>query len=137
MFVHYVHDSVVLMDLGYVTHAVHANSRLVYLVASWNAKKSVLSITGPPNKNIYPPGPAWIYAVVGGVPSGGIKVLVGEGKGPEVDEAALRKYVESHFHELRVDCHNFTQRFAKYKRRLARIDNISRNPSAEAFHRFV
>ncbi|KAH8117441.1 copper radical oxidase [Phellopilus nigrolimitatus] len=41
---------VACMDLGYVTHAVHANARLVYLV-----------------------------------------VMIGDGKGPEVDEAALNK----------------------------------------------
>ncbi|CAA7271472.1 unnamed protein product [Cyclocybe aegerita] len=79
---------VVLMDLGYVTHAVHANSRMVYLKFSSGA--GVLSAQGPPNGNVYPPGPGWLYLVVNGVPSEGMKVMVGDGRGPPVDEAALR-----------------------------------------------
>jgi len=80
------------MDLGYVTHAIHANSRLVYLVVSLSSGNvGTLTITGPPNGNIYPPGPGWIYFVVNGVPSKGTKVMVGDGKGPDVDNAALQK----------------------------------------------
>ncbi|KAI0780635.1 copper radical oxidase [Trametes elegans] len=79
---------VALMDLGYVTHAVHANSRMVYLEASLSNDKESLTITGPPNGNIYPPGPGFIYVVVDGVPSVGKKVLVGDGKGPVVDQGA-------------------------------------------------
>lgn len=77
------------MDLGYVTHAVHANSRLVYLAVSIDGETA--TITGPPNGMIYPPGPGWLYLVVDGVPSKGIKIMVGDGKGPEVDEDATRK----------------------------------------------
>lgn len=80
------------MDLGFVTHAVHANSRLVYLVCT--VEGDSVTCTGPPNENIYPPGPGWLYVVVDGVPSKGIKVMVGEGKDPEVDQAALKKYVK-------------------------------------------
>lgn len=87
--------AVALMDLGYVTHAVHANSRLVYLAASLAG--DVLTITGPPNGNVYPPGPGWLYIVAGGVPSKGMKVMVGDGKGPIVDNAASEKYVFSLF----------------------------------------
>ncbi|KAF9484661.1 copper radical oxidase [Pholiota conissans] len=78
-----------LMDLGYVTHAVHANSRLVYLtiVSSTN---NVLTVQGPPSGNIYPPGPGWIYIVSNGVASQGKKVMIGSGKGPEVDQAAVQ-----------------------------------------------
>jgi hypothetical protein len=79
------------MDLGYVTHAVHANSRLVYLAASLSANK--LSVTGPPDGKIYPPGPGWLFVVVDGVPSRGVKVVVGDGAGPVVDAEAARKYV--------------------------------------------
>lgn len=82
---------VACMDLGYVTHAVHANSRLVYLVNSLETDQETLTVTGPPNANVYPPGPAWIYVVVDGVPSVGMKVMIGDGKGPDVDEAALNK----------------------------------------------
>ncbi|KAI0822841.1 copper radical oxidase [Trametes gibbosa] len=90
---------VALMDLGYVTHAVHANSRLVYLESSLSSDKGTLTITAPPNGNIYPPGPGFIYVVVDGVPSVGVKVLVGDGKSPAVDEAAQRNVLE----QTRVD----------------------------------
>lgn len=80
------------MDLGYVTHAVHANSRLVYLAASLSTiGKGDLTVTAPPNGNVYPPGPGWLYVIVAGVPSVGVKVLIGDGKGPVVDDAALDK----------------------------------------------
>jgi hypothetical protein len=77
------------MDLGYVTHAVHANSRLVYLSSTLNDE--ILTIRGPPNGKVYPPGPGWLYVVVGGVPSVGIKLMVGDGLGPPSDEEATRK----------------------------------------------
>lgn len=79
------------MDLGYVTHAVHANSRLVYLESSLSSDKQTLTITAPPDGNIYPPGPGFIYVVVDDVPSVGVKVLVGDGKSPPFDEGAQRK----------------------------------------------
>ena len=79
------------MDLGYVTHAVHANSRLVYLVSSLSDDKTTLTITGPPNGNIYPPGPGFIYVVVDGVPSLGARLIVGDGRGPPLDMAAREK----------------------------------------------
>jgi hypothetical protein len=82
----------VIMDLGYVTHAVHSNSRSVYLKTTFSTDAKTLSITGPPDGNVYPPGPGWIYVVVDGVPSVGVKVMVGNGAGPEVDEAASKKY---------------------------------------------
>jgi hypothetical protein len=72
-----------------VTHAVHSNSRLVYLES--NREGDILKVTGPPNGNVYPPGPGWLYVVVDGVPSKGIKVMVGDGRGPPVDEEATRK----------------------------------------------
>jgi len=79
------------MDLGYVTHANHANSRLVYLASSLSEDKKTLTITGPPNGNVYPPGPAWLYFIVNGVPSKGVRTMVGDGSGPPVDEGALKK----------------------------------------------
>ena len=83
------------MDFGFVTHAIHANSRMVYLdvVITTAAKGSVLTVQGPPNGNIYPPGPGWIHVVTNGIPSKGIKVMVGSGDGPAVDEEAIRKFV--------------------------------------------
>ena len=83
------------MDFGFITHAVHANSRLVYLEVT--SKDNLLTVRGPPNGNIYPPGPAWLHVVNDGIPSEGMKVMVGSGKGPAVDEAALGKYVSRRF----------------------------------------
>ncbi|KAJ7636288.1 glyoxal oxidase precursor [Roridomyces roridus] len=69
-----------LMDLGYVTHAQHSNSRLVVL--QHTLLGNVLEITTPPNNNIYPPGPAWLFLVVDGVWSQGVQVMVGDGGNP-------------------------------------------------------
>lgn len=80
---------VALMDLGYVTHAVHASSRLVYLVSSLSADRTTLTITGPPSGEVYPPGPGFVYVVLDDVPSEGMRLIVGDGKGPAVDHAAL------------------------------------------------
>lgn len=79
------------MDFGYITHAVHANSRLVYLKVTF--ENDLLNVRGPPNGNIYPPGPGWLILIVDEIPSEGMKVMVGNGKGPPVDEAALSKFV--------------------------------------------
>ena len=82
------------MDLGYVTHAVHSNTRMVFMKVSRDG--NTLSITSPPNGQVYPPGPGWLYVVVDGVPSKGSMVMVGDGRGPPVDEEALRKQVSFH-----------------------------------------
>ncbi|KAH0830643.1 copper radical oxidase [Lanmaoa asiatica] len=82
---------VALMDLGYVTHAVHANSRLVYLAVSSFHNGENMILIGPPDGNIYPPGPGWIFLVVNGVPSEGKMVMVGDGQGPPVDDTAWEK----------------------------------------------
>lgn len=79
------------MDLGFVTHAVHANSRLVYLTVSslYNGENMILA--GPPDGNIYPPGPGWMFLVVDGVPSQGKMVMVGDGQDPPLDDVAWEK----------------------------------------------
>ncbi|KAJ6501963.1 glyoxal oxidase precursor [Mycena sanguinolenta] len=69
-----------LMDMGYVTHAQHANSRLVFLEHTLIG--NTLEITSPPNNFIYPPGPAWIFLVADGVYSEGVQVMVGDGGNP-------------------------------------------------------
>ena len=79
------------MDLGYVTHAVHANSRLVRLPSSLAGDQQTLTIGAPSDGNIYPPGPGWLYIVVNGIPSTGLKVMIGDGKAPPSNEAALQK----------------------------------------------
>ena len=79
---------VALMDLGFVTHAVHANSRLVYLTVSSLHSGENIILSGPPDGNIYPPGPGWVFFIVNGVPSRGKMVMVGDGRDPPLDEAA-------------------------------------------------
>jgi hypothetical protein len=81
------------MDLGFATHAVHANSRLVYLSSSLLDDEQSLQITGPPRPVVYLPGPGWIFIVVDDVPSVGFQVMVGSGDGPPVDQAAWDKCV--------------------------------------------
>jgi hypothetical protein len=63
-----------LMDLGYVTHAQHSNSRLVFL--EHTLLGNTLEITAPPNNNIFPPAPAWLFLVADGVYSEGVQVMV-------------------------------------------------------------
>lgn len=64
-------------------------------------------VTGPPNasgtyffvlstfgldrlfRQVYPPGPAWIYLVINGVPSKGQRVIIGTGASPPVDQGAI------------------------------------------------
>ncbi|KAG6861530.1 hypothetical protein C0995_015263 [Termitomyces sp. Mi166 len=86
-------EKVALMDLGYVTHANHANTRLVYLECS--RVDDVLKVVGPPDGGVYPPGPGWIYYVVNGVPSVGVKVIIGDGKSPPVDKGAWENLLEN------------------------------------------
>jgi hypothetical protein len=74
------------MDFGFVTHAVHANSRLVYLPAS--LQDGNVAFTGPPNGNVYPPGPGFIFLIINDVPSVACKVIIGSGQSPAVDEEA-------------------------------------------------
>ncbi|KAF8643860.1 hypothetical protein AX16_008876 [Volvariella volvacea WC 439] len=82
---------VALMDLGYVTHAVHANGRLVYL--NFECMDGKLVIKGPPNGNVYPPGPGFLFIVLDGIPSQGMKVMMGEGHGPPVDQQAIENVI--------------------------------------------
>lgn len=88
-----LHVLVALMDLGFVTHTVHANSRLVYLVASVSDDGRAITVTGPPDGGVYPPGPGFLYLVVDDVPSVGVKVMIGDGEDPPFDEDALAKSV--------------------------------------------
>ncbi|CAE6413572.1 unnamed protein product [Rhizoctonia solani] len=71
--------AVSLMDLGFVTHSVHMNSRLVELECKLAADGHTLTVSSPPSGNVYPPGPAWIYVLADGVPSIGRKLMVGNG----------------------------------------------------------
>lgn len=65
-----------LMDLGFVTHSVHMNSRLVELECKLAADGHSLTVNAPPSGTVYPPGPGWIYVLADGVPSVGRKLMV-------------------------------------------------------------
>lgn len=79
---------VVLMDLGFATHGVHMDQRMVTL-PSVKIGTKVVKFMGPPNPNVYPPGPAWLFLVVDGVPSIAQKIMIGDGQDPPVDQGAI------------------------------------------------
>ncbi|PVF98861.1 hypothetical protein CPB86DRAFT_873015 [Serendipita vermifera] len=83
---------VALMDLGFVTHSLHMNSRLVYLDVDviQTSGPTTIRIRGPPKPSIYPPGPGWVFLVVGEKWSVASPVLVGEGLNPPEDPNALQ-----------------------------------------------
>ncbi|KAG8697251.1 hypothetical protein FRC11_000157, partial [Ceratobasidium sp. 423] len=81
--------TVSLMDLGYSTHGVHMDMRMVKLKCTLSSNRKNLIITGPPNAAIFPPGPAWVYVLSNGVPSKAQKVLIGTGASPPVDQGAI------------------------------------------------
>jgi len=78
------------MDFGFVSHSVHMNSRLVWLVVGMEGDVQELRVTSPPNEQIYPPGPGWFFVLINGIPSEGFKVMVGP-REPPVDQAAIDK----------------------------------------------
>ncbi|KAJ7767040.1 glyoxal oxidase N-terminus-domain-containing protein [Mycena maculata] len=82
-----------LMDLGYVTHAQHSNSRLVFLEHTLLGNN--LEVTAPPNNNIYPPGPAWLFLVADGVHSEGVQVMVGDGGDPPRADQGIKIPINS------------------------------------------
>ncbi len=72
------------MDIGFVTHCVRSTDRLVFLTATLAASKTSITVTGPRDGGVYPPGPGWLYLVVAGVVSEGKKVIIGTGGNPPV-----------------------------------------------------
>lgn len=93
------------MDLGFVTHSLHMNSRLVYLdftvgsapLATRQSGQTTLTlhVRSPPRPGVYPPGPGWIYLVVGDKWSVAIPVLIGDGSNPPEDSSALENMLRS------------------------------------------
>ncbi|KAE9407813.1 hypothetical protein BT96DRAFT_1037614 [Gymnopus androsaceus JB14] len=83
--------SVVLMDFGFSTHAVHMDQRTVKLVSELSLDKNSLTVTAPPTSAIYSPGPAFLFVVADGVPSFGHRTIIGTGASPPVDEGAIAK----------------------------------------------
>ncbi|CAE7198957.1 unnamed protein product [Rhizoctonia solani] len=80
-----------LMDLGFSTHGVHMDMRMVRLKCTLSLNRGTLTITGPPTASIYPPGPGtgWLYVLADGVPSMAQKVLIGNGGSPPVNQGAI------------------------------------------------
>lgn len=82
------------MDLGFATHGVHMDQRLVHLRSTLSRDGKTLRITGPANPRIYSPGPGFLFIVTNdGVPSEGKKFLIGTGAQPPVDQGAIEKLV--------------------------------------------
>lgn len=85
---------VTLMDLGFATHGVHMDQRLVVLPAVLSPDKKKLIVTAPLSSGIYPPGPGYLSVVTEkGVPSVMKKTLVGGGMSPPVHMGAIAKWV--------------------------------------------
>ena len=73
---------VTLVDLGFSSHAFHSSARLVFMDAQLSDDRKSLTITSPPNRNIYPPGPAFVFLTVDDISSEGTQVMVGSGAAP-------------------------------------------------------
>ncbi|KAK0278301.1 hypothetical protein LTR54_014695 [Friedmanniomyces endolithicus] len=70
---------VALYHGGFVTHAVHMSHRILFLeTQGWKAgaTEQTITVAGPPNNNVAPPGPYVVYVVVDGVPGVGQFVMV-------------------------------------------------------------
>jgi hypothetical protein len=61
-----INIAVALMDLGFATHGVHMDQRLVFLNATLSADRKSVSIVAPPSGGVYPPGPGYLFFVVDG-----------------------------------------------------------------------
>ncbi|KAF5359492.1 hypothetical protein D9756_002906 [Leucocoprinus leucothites] len=81
---------VALMDLGFSTHAFHSSARLVFLEANPSQDRKSLIVKSPPNNRIYPPGPGFIYVTMDDVTSSGVRVMVGNGLSPPVEDQGIR-----------------------------------------------
>ncbi|KAG8791039.1 hypothetical protein FRC12_010290 [Ceratobasidium sp. 428] len=84
-----------LMDLGFCTHGVHMDQRMVELPCELDKDGMHLKVTGPPNAAIYPPGRAWLFVIVDGVPSEASMTLIGNGSGPPVDQGAIDNMLQN------------------------------------------
>jgi len=70
---------VALYHGGFVTHALHMSQRMLFLTAEgWEngATSQLVTVTGPPNNDVAPPGPYVVYVVADGVPSVGEFVML-------------------------------------------------------------
>jgi hypothetical protein len=75
---------VVLVKTGFSTHAINFGQRMVELDHTFTTNTAnglTLHVSQvPPNAALLQPGTAWLYVVVNGVPSVGVKVMVGSGQ---------------------------------------------------------
>ncbi|EGF98402.1 uncharacterized protein MELLADRAFT_23337, partial [Melampsora larici-populina 98AG31] len=71
---------VVLIDLGFVTHSVHMNSRWVELKSKLGSGRDHLSVQIPTSPEVYPPGYGWIFVVIDGIASKGRRLMIGTGR---------------------------------------------------------
>ena len=72
---------VVLYHGGFVTHALHMGQRMVELFHGMSIDKkgmvgALVNIHMPESAGVVPPGPYWLFAIINGVPSEGISVIV-------------------------------------------------------------
>jgi hypothetical protein len=65
------------MDLGFVTHSIHMDQRLVYLNAVVASDKQSAVVTAPPNGGVYPPGIGYLFVVADGGTLLCSRVLIG------------------------------------------------------------
>lgn len=79
----------VIMDLGYSTHGVYMNNRHVELRSTRSVRSRTITITGPQSKSLYQPGYAYLYLIADGIPSKGVRVMIGDGANPPLNTAAL------------------------------------------------
>lgn len=70
------------MDLGFSSHAFHSSARLVFMEAQLSRDRRSLTVTAPPNPNIFPPGPGFVFLTIDDVTSEGHQVMVGTGAAP-------------------------------------------------------
>lgn len=74
---------VVLARTGFSTHALNFGMRNVELDYTYqiltDGGATLHVAQAPPNAAVIPPGPAWFFVVVNGVPSVGVQVMVGSG----------------------------------------------------------
>jgi hypothetical protein len=77
------------MDLGVSSHAFHSSARLVFLEHTLSADRKTLTMTAPPNNRVYPPGPAFLFLTIDDVTSEGVRVMVGDGSNPLVNDLGV------------------------------------------------
>jgi hypothetical protein len=67
---------VAIMRPGFSTHSMHMSQRYVYLVHQVSQDFESITITAPPNANIYPPGQAFLIVIYDGVPCIGTEFFI-------------------------------------------------------------